>query len=107
MPGPVSTQSTLFLGKKSNGQRPNTSSPIQRSKQAIKARLGRLSVDMYSRENTGKIVRFSATISRQESKRRPELCRQSRPLLCKTMHTVARIITIDKQLRSIKVVSNW
>src|SRR5437868_2418966 len=55
MPGPLSTQSTLFFGKKSNGQRPNTSSPIQRSKQAIKARLGRLSVDMYSRENTGNI----------------------------------------------------
>src|SRR5205085_12013188 len=28
-------------------------------------------------------------------------------LLCKVMHTVTRIITIDKQLRSIKVVSNW
>jgi hypothetical protein len=28
-------------------------------------------------------------------------------LLCKSMHTVARIITIDKQSRSITVVSNW
>src|SRR6185369_4957680 len=73
MPRPVPTQCTLFVGKKLNGQRPNTSRPIQRSKETIKPRLGRVSVDMYSRENIGKT--HSAAIRHSPfAHRTPPLC---------------------------------
>ncbi len=105
MPGPVPTQCTLFLGEKLNGQRPNTSNPIQRSKQGIKPRLGRVSGDMYSRENIGKT--HSAVGNNLAAGIKTRSLAAAGALLCKIMHTVARIIRIDMQLRSIEVVSNW
>ena len=91
--------------QKLNGQRPNTSRPIQRSKETIKPRLGWVSVDMYSRENIGKT--HSAVGNNLTTGLKTGTLAAGSALLCKTVHTVARIITIDKQSRSIKVVSNW
>lgn|SRR5512133_2670517 len=101
MPEPVSTQSTLFLRKKSNGQRPNTSKPIQRSKQGIKPRLGpALTEHVFSREYRNSFGCRQQLATWLETLILASEC----TLVCKMMHTVARIIRIDRQWRSITVV---